>query len=359
MRVLQLIDSLEAGGAERMAVNLANALVEEVEGSYLISTRAEGILKDTVDESVSYQCLNKRSKFDLIALHKLYRWIKKEQITILHTHSTSFFFGALIKIMHPKLKLIWHDHYGQSEMLNKRPYKVLRFCSIWFDLVFCVNAKLVEWNIKHLYKVPIELLSNFVLPPQNKRQDTHLNGTVGKRIVCLANLRPQKDHLTLLKAFQKVLKRHSGWTLHLVGKDFGDDYANSLKIYTKDHRLEKSVFLYDSKSDTDYILSQCEIGVLSSISEGLPLALIEYGFSRLPVIATDVGDCNKIVIHNKTGQLISPANVNLLVEAMLGYIENESFRQAVACKLQAHVHNQFSKEAALKIVMDRYKHLSS
>ncbi|MEZ4795955.1 MAG: glycosyltransferase [Flavobacteriaceae bacterium] len=357
MKVLQLIDSLEAGGAERMAVNLANALVEEVEGSYLFSTRREGLLKESIDTRVEYRCLNKRSKFDVMALFTLLRWVKKENIDILHAHSSSFFFGTLTKIMYPKLKLIWHDHYGQSEALDKRPYKALRFCSRWFDLLFCVNTKLMEWNTKQLHKVPVALLSNFVLPSQHKRQETHLHGINGKRMVCLANLRSQKDHITLLKAFQEVLKGHSDWTLHLVGKDFGDDYSKTIKTYVEDHRLEKSVFLYGSKSDTDCILSQCDIGVMSSASEGLPLALIEYGFNALAVIATDVGDCNKIVTHDMTGQLIPPSNVKALSKALKHYIEDEKLRKEAGSQLQKYVQEQFSKEANIKSVLQSYHRL--
>lgn len=357
MKVLQLIDSLDAGGAERMAVNLANALANHVEGSYLCSTRGEGLLKSTIEGSISYYCLNKRSKFDVVALYKLYQWVRKEDISILHAHSSSFFFGTLIKLMHPKLKLVWHDHYGQSEQLSERPYKVLQFCSRWFDLVFCVNDKLVAWNTKRLKPVPIQLLSNFVLPLRGPHQETHLLGADGKRIICLANLRPQKDHFTLLEAFKDIHGEHPDWTLHLVGKDFGDAYAEGINTYIKNEGLEESVFLYGSKSDTDYILSQCEMGVLSSMSEGLPLVLMEYGCRGLAVIATDVGDCKRIIKHNNTGQLIEPTNVKALAKALHHYMVNVNARQAAAKALQQHVEQQFSKEVNIKILMQSYRGL--
>jgi glycosyltransferase involved in cell wall biosynthesis len=359
MKVLQLIDSLDTGGAERMAVNLANALADHVEGSYLCSTRTDGLLKNAIDPSISYYCLNKRSRFDMLALYKLYQWVRKENINILHAHSSSFFFGTLIKLMHPKLKLIWHDHYGKSEQLSKRPYKVLQFCSRWFDLVFCVNTKLVTWNTKYLNRVPIQLLSNFILPLKEKRQVTHLQGVDRKRIICLANLRPQKDHITLLRAFKEVHVIHSDWTLHLVGKDFGDSYAERIKTFIKDERLEKWVFLYGIKSDIDYILSQCEIGVLSSTSEGLPLVLMEYGRSGLAIIATDVGDCKNIVKNNNTGQLIEPSNVKAMTKALINYIEDEDVRKAAAKGLRKHVQLQFSKEVNLKIILRSYNRILS
>ena len=62
MRVLQLIDSLDAGGAERMAVTIANSLAETGVASYLCSTRHEGLLKASLLPSVNYFFLqNKHS----------------------------------------------------------------------------------------------------------------------------------------------------------------------------------------------------------------------------------------------------------------------------------------------------------
>ena len=80
MRVVQMIDSLDSGGAERMAVTFANELVDKVAFSGLVTTREEGNLKETIDVNVSYLFLNKKScldyetgfKYKLILLFKGY-----------------------------------------------------------------------------------------------------------------------------------------------------------------------------------------------------------------------------------------------------------------------------------------------
>ena len=63
MRIVQLIDSLEAGGAERMAVNYANALANEIDFSALVATRKQGPLLDQLDPTVSYLFFNKKRTF--------------------------------------------------------------------------------------------------------------------------------------------------------------------------------------------------------------------------------------------------------------------------------------------------------
>lgn len=359
MRVLQLIDSLDTGGAERMAVNLANALSNQVEESYLCATRAEGLLKTSIYPAVGYMFLKKRSAIDLGALFRLYRFVRAEQISIIHAHSSSFFLATLVKVFHPKITLIWHDHYGNSEQLANRPYKILQFCSRFFDMTFCVNTALVAWNRTHIKNSQIQFLSNFVIPSTERDKVTTLHGSDGKRILCLANLRPQKDHLTLLKAYKKIHALYPDWTLHLVGKDFIDEYSFLIKQYIKEQHLDSSVFLYGSKADTEYIMSQCDIGVLSSISEGLPLSLIEYGFEGLAVVATDVGDCRRIIKDYNVGILVKLNDIDAMSDSLIYYIENIDIRANVGYNLQTFVQHQFSKEAIIESLMLTYKQILS
>ena len=112
MRIVQIIDSLEAGGAERMAVNYANALANEIDFSALVVTRKEGDLRNQINTNVPYLFLNKGSALDIIALLQLRKFILKNNIEIIHAHGTSFFFAFLLKLVLPSVKLVWHDHLG-------------------------------------------------------------------------------------------------------------------------------------------------------------------------------------------------------------------------------------------------------
>ena len=105
MRVLQIIDSLDAGGAERMAVNLANLLTRYVESSYLCSTRKEGALKNALSSNVSYLFLGRSKTIDLVAFKKLKSFIKNEKITHIHAHGTSYLIATWIKWRLPSVKL--------------------------------------------------------------------------------------------------------------------------------------------------------------------------------------------------------------------------------------------------------------
>ncbi|MDD7885165.1 glycosyltransferase [Flavivirga sp. 57AJ16] len=325
MRILQLIDSLDSGGAERMAVNYANMLSKE-KPTFICVTRSEGLLKNTINDGVNYMFLNKKHTLDFKAIKRLYIYVRKNKIDVIHAHSTSFFLATIIKILNNKITLVWHDHYGSSEFLKARKFKILKICSYKFNAIISVNQTLKVWAEQHLKCKKVSFLNNFISVSTKEKKETVLRGEKGKRMVCLANLRSQKNHFMLLDAFKEVNKTHDKWTLHLVGKDHNDIYSSKLNEKINDLKLSKNVFIYGSKSDIYHILNHCDIGVLSSQSEGLPLALLEYGLAKLPVVATNVGDCDKVITQPSEGCLVNSGDFKAFSKALLNYINNTTLR---------------------------------
>jgi len=354
MKVLQLIDSLHAGGAERVAVNFANSLVPNIEASYLCASREEGMLKESLSKDVGYLFLNKKSTLDVRAISTLYRFIKHHKITIIHAHASSFFMATIMKLLNLRIVLIWHDHFGNSEYLNKRSSWMLKLCSLFFSHVLCVNSKLEVWAKEYLGIKTVSYLPNYSVLYHSKKK-TKLQGMEGKRILCLANLRPQKDHLNLLKAYALVAKEHADWSLHLVGQDFEDDYSKAIKQYIQHESLSEQVFMYGSCPDAFHVLSQSTIGILSSKSEGLPLALLEYGLAELPVIATQVGDCHQVISNTNEGVLVAPEHHDFLANALLLYINDLDLRRKVAKNLHLKVLKSFSEVGIMDKLIEIYK----
>ena len=357
MRVLQLIDSLEAGGAERVAVNMANGLAKKNDASFLCTTRSEGLLKSSINTEVGYLNLKRTKTLDFKALKHLKHFIKSQDIDIIHAHSTSIYTAVLVILLGVKVKLVWHDHYGKSEFLEQRPSLALKFCSFFIAHVFAVNDKLVTWSKQTLGLKNVTYLANFVTF-SNQEARTHLKGEAGFRIVCLANLRAQKDHETLINAFELLIKEHPKYTLHLIGKDFNDDYSNQIKHLIRKLHLNDKVFIYGSCTDTFEVLKQADIGILSSKSEGLPLSLLEYGLMGLPVVCTNVGDCNKVITHKENGLLIASENDVILYESLVYLASNPIFSKEIGDNLKKTISENFSENSILDQVILTYKNFN-
>ena len=184
---------------------------------------------------------------------------------------------------------------------------------------------------------------------------TKLKGTSKKRILCLANLREPKDHENLIKSFSIVNEKYPQWSLHCVGAIYNDDYSKNIESLILDYGLQKCVFLYGSKSDVSNIISQCEIGVLASKSEGLPMALLEYGLNGLAVVVTDVGECKEVV--SEFGLLVTATDYKALSNAIINYIKNVDRRIEDSKNFQNRVNEKFSSLAIITKIVSLYKAL--
>jgi glycosyltransferase involved in cell wall biosynthesis len=352
MKVLQIIDSLEAGGAERMAVNIANVLAKEGHDSHLCVTRKEGLLQKAIVPEVAY-LLKKKGKLGLSAVFKLNNYIRVHQIEVVHAHSTSAYIAVLALVfLKNQPKLIWHDHYGKADQLDPRPYKIWKLISAFFDQIISVNKRLKTWAEKELKCKKVLYLENFAVKVPMVPLLSPLGGPAGKRIVCLANLREQKDHLHLLQAFERLAPEYDEWTLHLCGQDFQDAYSKELKRHIQKPALASRVFLLGSRPDVTAVLNACDIGVLSSKSEGLPVALLEYGLCSLPVVVTDVGACKEVVAD--CGLVVPPENPELLAAALKELMSNRDLRDRYAVQFQEHVQQHYGSDRYLKQLLEVY-----
>lgn len=345
MRIVQLIDSLEAGGAERMAVHYANVLADEIEFSGLVATRKEGPLVQQIGAKVAYLFLDKKKPLDFGALRRLRSFVLQHKVTHVHAHSTSFFLAFLLKLSLPSLKVIRHDHYGNNEFLGSRPIFALKITAPFFAGVIAVNSNLKTWTQTRLKVKNVIYLPNFSQKATHQERYTTLLGKENKRIVCLANLRVQKNHLLLLEVAALLQKTHPDWTFHLVGKDFEDDYAAEIKSKIQELALQNQVFLYGSRTDTAAILQQATIGILTSVSEGLPLSVLEYGMHQLPVVVTAVGALPDMIQHATNGLLVPNNDAAAFTDALTLLIENETLRKEMGVAFYATVQEQFGSNA--------------
>ncbi|MEO8236835.1 MAG: glycosyltransferase [Flavobacterium sp.] len=355
MRVVQIIDSLAVGGAERMAVNYANALAKKITFSGLIATRKEGVLKNQIGSDVPYLFLNKKKKLDLRAVFKLRNFIIKNRVDVIHAHSSSFFIAVLVKLTLPKIKIMWHDHYGTRAKESAKQNKTLIFMSVFFSSIFVVNLQLKEWSSKNMKCSKVVFIPNFATFQNESAEVTHLKGTVGKKIVFLANLKNPKNHILILKAFYELKLNELDWSLHFIGKDYFDSYSDTIKSFIKSHSLEDHIYLYGEKNDIKFILSQASIGVLASTEEGFPVTLLEYALQNLPVVSTNAGYCSSLIKDSVTGLLFDPSSDSQAKKQLLKLVKDKFLRKMLGDNFKQSVLENYSEEVVIERLILAYK----
>lgn len=356
--VMHLTDTLEVGGLERVAVNLANALPRERYQLHLCTTRNDGPLANLLADDVGRLALNRRRSLDLPAIWKLVAYLRRHRIHLLHAHGTALFIARIVSALTRNVTVIWHDHYG-CYLEHERPVRLYRLATAGIGGVIAVNEPLANWARtklmmadSHVWYVP-----NFICSPDAVETIPALPGSKGKRIVCVANLRPQKDHLTLVQAMQIVHRLVPDAHLILVGGGNDQEYIARIQANIRSLNLAETITWLGERHDATAIQRACDIGVLSSASEGLPLALIEYGMAGLPVVATNVGQCGEVLDEGNAGLLVPPAQPKKLAEALLTLLRNPTQADALGERLQARVKASYSADGAIRKICQIYDHV--
>jgi glycosyltransferase involved in cell wall biosynthesis len=352
-RVMQLIDTLELGGAERMAVNIANGLAERGHQSFLCVTRESGPLVSSINDKVSLFNLGRKYRFDFAGLIRLVRFIRRNKIEIVHAHTSSVFVGVVAKLLTRHLSIVWHDHNGNPTTRNTLPFRLLLR---GVDFAIAVNVQIQQWMIETigLNSTRVSYLSNFAILDESQAVIGELPGEDGFRIVCVANIRPQKDHINLLKAFLKVIEVEPKAHLILVGDNPNSELLDKIKQFIESNRLSGSVSIMGQRQDVHVIMKGCDIGVLSSKSEGLPVVLLEYGLAGLATVATDVGQCGEVLDNGKAGIVVAPGSPEALGDELLALLRNSDNAKSLATNLNERVQEMYSEEAFLNRLKDIY-----
>jgi glycosyltransferase involved in cell wall biosynthesis len=185
-------------------------------------------------------------------------------------------------------------------------------------------------------------------PPQRVtlREELHL-GPDDRLVVAVGNLYPVKGHVNLIDAFGLIASRHP--TLHIAISGRGA-LADTLMARARAYELQHRVHLLGLRSDVSAVLAASDIFALPSLSEGMPLALLEAMFARCPIVASDVGDVSIALENGHNGLLVPPGDPLSLAES----IDRLLTHPAEAHALGERAARRARAEYDLSRMVDRY-----
>ncbi|GAA5507349.1 glycosyltransferase [Novipirellula caenicola] len=355
IHVMHMTDTLDLGGRERIAVELVNQMPRDRYRTSLCTTRRDGPLTPCVSADVGRICLHRKHTFDLRAIRNLVQYNRKHRVDVLHAHGSSILVARMAAMFSPHPAIVWHDHYGTNER-KERPTWLFRLLLRHVGGVVAVSKPLADWSHHRLHfpKDRIWCLPNFVDTTKQVIPNCELPGSRGTRIVCVANVRPVKDHLTLVRAMQRVVGIYPDAHLLLVGAHPDANYLTQVQREIQIQGLQSHVTLMGIREDVSSILHCCDIGVLSSTSEGLPVSLLEYGATSMPVVATRVGQCGDVLDDGKAGLLVPASESTQLANAIISLLADESKRKSLGRAFFNRVQTQYSAEAVIGQLSEIY-----
>ena len=159
-----------------------------------------------------------------------------------------------------------------------------------------------------------------------------------RRIVMVANLRPEKGQDTLLAAAPRILARYPDASFTFVGDG---PRREALELLTRALGISERVRFMGESRDVAPILAGHDLFVLPSRSEAFPNALIEAMATALPVVATDVGGIPEVV-RPGSGLLVRPNDERVLADAVLALMDDPAAAAALGRAARADVERHYT-----------------
>jgi glycosyltransferase involved in cell wall biosynthesis len=160
-------------------------------------------------------------------------------------------------------------------------------------------------------------------------------------ILNVARHSKEKDLGTLLSAYALASRQAPSLRLILAGSGA---FTPALKQQAAELGIAPNVSFLGERPDVGCLLSQAKLFVLSSVSEGLPISLLEAMAAGLPQVVTDVGGMPEILGLSGGGLVVPPRSPESFANAILRFVKEEDFRRACGEKSRDCYNRQFTPE---------------
>jgi len=313
--ILFVIGSLDRGGAEIQLSRLAIALKQNGINVHIFTLSLGGDLTGNLLENgatISHGYLNYGTNFISRVLLIFISWVKlificiKSKPCIIHGFlplgnflaSTSAFIARVKCVTskralgtHQDINSLWRYIDNMSNYLSN----VVTANSLGVVNDALLRERFLKDKIKLVYNgIDLDNYSDLLVKREKNRQILKLSNRE-IAIICIANLIPYKGHNDLLLAFSYLSKRFPNIKLFLAGDDRG--IQEKLTHKAKELSIENKIIFCGIVNDIPELLSAMDIGVLTSHEEGFSNAIMEYLSAGLPVVATNVGGNEEILLN--------------------------------------------------------------
>ena len=340
VRVAHLIESSGPGGAERVVAELATSLQSAgTENVVFLPFDGEDWLRKQLEGSgVSVEYFRIERPVSPACARTLIEAFRRQGIDVAHSHEFSMAVYGAWAAWRARIPHVITMHGGRYYAGRLRRRLALRAALALSAETVAVSASLAAALSRDLSVKGSRILRipNGVryVPPERVtlREELRLR-PADRLIVSVGNLYPVKGHQYLVDALALIADRHPALHVAIAGRG-GQESA--LRSLARNHGLADRVHLLGLRADVPAILAAADVFVLPSLSEGLPLALIEAMFAGRPIVATDVGEVRAALAHGGAGVVVEPADALALGVALDALLQDPERAKALGEQAARH-----------------------
>jgi sugar transferase (PEP-CTERM/EpsH1 system associated) len=312
LRVAHVTFGLDVGGLEKLLVEFARHADRRRFDLHFISLGHRGPVADDIEAAGwPVTALGVPAGLHPGLALRLMRAFRRERTDVVHTHDDRpHLYGTLAGRLAGVRRVI-HTRHGRSPGLSRRQDALVRLAAAWVDRFVCVSRDGARLALCR--GVPARKVCTVTNGIDMARFSCH-GPRPGGPAVIVARLSPEKDHATLLRACAVAVREEPSFRLQVAGNG---PLREDLLGLAGELGLTESVRFLGAVRDVPGLLAGAGLFVLSSLSEGMSLTLLEAMASGLPVVATRVGGNPEVVADGLTGLLVPPADPPALAAALV------------------------------------------
>jgi glycosyltransferase involved in cell wall biosynthesis len=347
-KLLELVTLAEVGGAQTCVQWLVPALVSRFD--VVVAAHGPGPLAATATDAgarfIPLQHVRRaiHPLHDLLGLVELIVVVRRERPAIIHAHSSKAGILGRLAARLARVPVVFTAHgwaFKSETGWRSRLYRTAdRSLAPLTNKVVCVSEAeariglaagtcLAERTVVIRNPAP-----PVATPPGNDPRPSRV-----PLIVSVGRLKRPKDFATLVLAVARL--KRLPFRLQIVGD--GPD-RDEIRAAVAAAGLEDRVELLGERHDVPELLAEADVFVLSSRSEGLPIALLEAMAHGLPVVASDVGGISEALVHGDSGLLVPPADPAALADALGALLTDAELRERLGMSARIRCETSFELE---------------
>lgn len=359
MNVLQLISSRGLFGAENMLLELSKGLKSLGDSVTLgvFSNRhagAGGALELTGAagavgiRSEVFEC---SSRVDFATIRKIRSFIKENSIDVVHSHGYKSNIYAYLACTKTGARLVTTCHNWINASSKMSLYTRLdKFFLKRFDAVAAVSDDVARQALEAGVKPEkLRIIGNGISIEKFRvsggaREKTRraLGVPAGASVIgTVGRLSPEKGYDLLLKAAREVCGKKDDCFFVIAGDG---PQRQPLEELSRELGTDKRVVFAGKRTDIPEVLSAMDLFVLSSLTEGQPMALLEAMAAGVPAVSTSVGDVPKILRNGEAGLIVPPSDCKALAGAILKALDDPELAARLSASAMRTVKELYSSE---------------
>ncbi len=366
--IAHVLHRLAFAGAEVLAGALGRQLRGRYRTVYFCLDGVGDLGEELASEGFTVVTLGRQPGVDWKVAKRIRHAAREHQVDLLHAHQyTPFFYGSVSRGWRSRPRLLFTEHgrhYPDVRKLKRVIANQLLFRPT--DRATAVGQFVADALVKN-EGIParrIKVIYNGINPEKFVRPTStrpairsELGLTPDQPVVLqVARFHSVKDHATAIKAMAKVIEQRPDAVLLLAGD--GNEQS-AMKQLAKELGIAPQVRFLGVRTDIAELVAGADVFVLSSLSEGVSVTLLEAMAGGCPICATEVGGNAEVVLHEQTGLLSPRQDAEALGANLRSLLASDDLRKRYALAGQARVNQDFTQDRMHKAFSDVYDQMLS